>query len=188
MRGIVKGGLNDGGSNIKSIQRGFIQLDNGGASPYTNSITISAVDLTKAIIKITVNGNDPDNTYYTVERHCVKASLTNATTLALYLTAATISPYCPSVSWEVIEFNNVKSLQKGTTAMAGTLGSVNQTIAAIDMAKTIIFFSHSMTGPAGNLLYQNVSCVLASTTQLTFRRLILASVSNSIYWFAVEFE
>ncbi len=173
-KGIVNGGLNGGGgSNIKSIQRGSHVLYN----VIGQTITIGEVDLTKSIVKITVHADTIS--YAGPVNRAVKAKLISSTGLNFSVNSA--APVNTYIEWEVIEFNNVKSIQKGDVALsANALKSV--TVSPIETSKSVLFISHtsSTTDGVGYL----VSGKVTSPTNIDLRCM---SVSN-VYWQLIEFN
>lgn len=184
-RGVVKGGLNDGGKNIKSIQRGILRLDDIGGS---ETVTISAVDLTKAVVKISFSGMGytfTDTTRYSL----VQAKLTSSTTIVI---SRGEDSGDMRVWWEVIEFNNVKSLQKGDAnalVYNGVYGFDVQevSISTVDPLKSIIFFSYKTTalGGSSSIIDAFISCeVMANLLRFEVK----IDASNEIHWQLVEFN
>ena len=104
-RGIVKGGLNDGGSNIKSIQRGIISF---GTTETSKNITISSVNNANCAVIIY---RYRAGTFTDAADCCIEGKLAGATTLNLSRTAH--NNLTLEVAWQVIEFTNIKSLQYG---------------------------------------------------------------------------
>ena len=83
-------------SIIKSIQRGEKTL---AGADLSDTVTISAVDTTKALIFITNTGSQNDNRSSTI-----KAVLTNSTTI-VFSRYEDASSYDLSIAWQVVEFN-----------------------------------------------------------------------------------
>ena len=119
-----------GGAVVKSVQRGEFLMDNN----LVEDIIISEVDLNSSIVKITtaypilVSGND---------EIVAMAELLNSTTLRLERGTVDGALY---VSWEVVEFNNVKSLQKGTELLRNN-DNESIVISSVDLNKSIVFAS-----------------------------------------------
>lgn len=167
-----------GGSNIKSMQRGFGQI---AANVVINNIPISAVDLTKAVVMIWQSAPTNLGPAYTL----VRAKLTSETNLEISreLTSTTASG---SFNWQVVEFNNAKSLQKGDYQFTGN-GTV--TISAVDLNKTLLFVSATSTsdGTGTNAMeapFFLLKQELISSTQFTLTR----SSTNKSHWQVVEFN
>lgn len=127
---VLKGhGIGIGGSNLKSpTQFGSTTIPSYSA---TTTVSISAVDLTKSIVKI----------YYKNGANTmgITAELTNPTTITL----TRYSGYAEAITiyWEVYEFNNVKSLQKGTHSSTGTI-----TVSNYNTSKSMLIWSYYSSG------------------------------------------
>lgn len=174
-RGIVKGGLNDGGgSNIKSIQRGV-----NSCTSISQTVTISAIDVTKSIVNISYScsGNNA------LRNLLPKVVITNSTTLTITFN---ISPgYEVYVSWEVIEFNNVKNLQTGLVNMPNaTPLTVN--ISAVNLAKSMLYFTNNSVSATSTANYVTMRGLIATGTTLTFNQ--GDTISRDIAWQVVEFN
>lgn len=156
-----------GGSNIKSIQRGTSTIP---STTNTLTVNISAVDTTKAIVIRTVRNNAlADN-----RELDVMAKLTSATTLQLTNNTAL---YDVIVDWQVIEFNNVKSLQTGTVSSTQTV-----TIAAVDLTKSMVIISWISKAPVAYPSLPN-SAQLTSNTAL-----YINAYNGNTYWQVIEFS
>lgn len=163
-----------GGSNIKSIQ-------SGTAAPTATSqtITISAIDMTKSIVKMTSNAGTGSN----LSALMPKIVITNSTTLTITFQSTPPTTY---LYWEVIEFNNVKSLQSGVTAIAAST-SPNITISSINLSKSTLFFSAD-DGVTANTNYIEAAIMgkLLDTTTLNFSQ--SSSVARNAAWYVIEFN
>lgn len=161
-----------GGSNVKSIQRGVTTF-----SAITTNATIASIDLTKSIVKISfvpLNSNG--------QFGIVKAKLTSSTNLELKQIAFTQATV---VYWEVIEFNNVKSLQTGMISLTATTNTV--TIAAVNTSKCIVFCSWDSNDVSGaNIKQGHCSYGLTSSTVLTVNQ--SDTVLHEIEWQVIEFN
>ncbi len=175
-------------SNIKSIQRGTVQINNGGASPYTLSTTISSVDLDCSIVKIYVK-SPSDDSYDRCDRCSVKVYIDASTTLKFYLDEATVSSggYTPYIAWEVIEFNNVKSLQKGTCSYTSSGSYTDVTVSNFTTSKAILFFSFSSTSTSDELTDYMTAGYITDGTTVTFYGNSGAG-TKSIYYYLIEFN
>jgi hypothetical protein len=168
----VSGG---GGSSIKSIQSGESSM-----SGLTNlDITISEVNLINSIVII----YERSSTTAAAQSLKVKGKLTNYTTLNLTRSSsATSSAY---VSWQVIEFNNVKSLQKGDYVLT-TTSAETVTIASVNVTKSILIFSFSSTSTTTS---SGGACLcsgyLSNSTTITFQKGV---VDANIHWQVIEFS
>lgn len=156
-------------SNIKSIQRGEATIAGGQLL-----ITIAAVDIDKAIVQISICTNGSSSAY-----SCWAGHLMSPTVLVLDcgITSTAV------VSWQVTEFNNVKSLQKGATSVLAN--PQNVPIASVVPNKTMVFtsmFGSSATSHAG---YAMCEAYLSSSTNLLLRNIINLI---TVYWYVLEFN
>lgn len=166
-------GIGAGGSNIKSIQRGVLTT-----LVSVSNIEISSVDLTKSIVIVNTNtyqGGILDSDV------AVKAILTSSTQLTL--TTITNNFSGTIVSWTIIEFNNVKSLQTGSKSTS--LASDTTTISAINVNKSILFYSWTSSGDTAT---QNIisNCYILDNTTITFKSTL--AVAKVIAWQVIEFN
>lgn len=129
MQGIVRGGNNDGGSNIKSIQRGTAIITAGG---YTLDISMSSVDINKSIILVSSHASTYIESGKIAGKNLVRAELVSATSITVHTT--NITEQNISLSWVVVEFNNVKSKQSGTINSSSSV-----TISPVDLSKSLSF-------------------------------------------------
>lgn len=164
-----------GGSNIKSIQRGSV-VTAGSLSSHT--VTITGVDMTKSVVRI-IGGAQADLYYGDLSIDFV-----SATQIIVERAAADVNAM--RFTWEVIEFNNVKSKQKGEKYLEST-SVQNVAITAVDTLKSLVFFSWK-TYSTGQQAYANyLSCKLSSSTNLE-----VASFNNSwpksVKWQVIEFN
>lgn len=167
---ILKGhGIGVGGSNIKSIQRGVASLNGTSLS-----IPISNVDLTKAIVLIGFSSLSS-----TGAANQIQAKFSDSTHILLSIFQTTTVP----VSWQVIEFNNVKSLQYGTSSVVGVANSTS--ISNINLDKSILFYTWTTT--ASTATASTVRGELASSTTITFNQDGF-NPTYEISWFVIEFN
>ncbi|MFZ5352734.1 MAG: hypothetical protein ACOZCL_08425, partial [Bacillota bacterium] len=163
-------------SNIKSVQRGSYTF--GGAED-TAWVTISAVNLSNAIIKISIQnvaaGNTANNSLQ------VKGKFTSTTQIELKRQYAGGSTYT-KVFWEVIEFNNVKSLQSGDVAINTNPKTI--TISSVNTSKSVMFSSY-LTTAGSTTAHIEVGYNLDSATQISFN---CQAGDNTAHWFVVEFN
>jgi hypothetical protein len=164
------------GSSIKSVQRGATQIDSG---QNTKTLSISSVDLSKAVVKFTAYNpaeTDPANC-------AIRVFFIDHQQL-YFIMRANVDILAVQIFWEVIEFNNVKSIQRGSvTSIAG--GGQTITISEINPAKSFVFASHShtLTGAAIVRAMVQKLCITDSTT-LTHS----ASYNQSdLEWQVIEF-
>jgi len=171
----VSGG---GGSNIKGIQDGtftFSQLNDIS----TQTIPISNINILKSIVRITITQSILSPTLYVGS---VSATLTDSTTLTLNLQNAY---YSPTVKWEVIEFNNVKSKQVGIKTIATTTDTI--IVSSINSSKSLVFLSFtSADNSTSNVQNFATNLVLTNATTLSFNQ--SNAKNKSVYWQLIEFN
>lgn len=161
--------LSKGMPNIKSEQRGSVSINSGNFN-----ITISSVDLTKAVVRMV--GPYGTNIINSSGFMCTLSTSTNINvTCAAYASATTIY-------WEVIEFNNVKSLQTGT-ATGSSQGDQSITISSINPLKAMIFTTEKTTWNAGG-----GSMTTNRVIDATHINIYTFSSTATIYWQVVEFN
>ena len=159
-----------GGSNIKSIQRG--EVTQVGSS---TDVTISAVDLTKAVLYITTRANAIT---YAPDSAAVKGKITTATNLNFSTYSAT--PHVV-ISWVVVEYENVKSLQKGDVVGIGP--TVN--ISAVDITKSLIIHSARVNYATNDSTAMITSSKFNSATQISLQNV---NFSCDYHWQVIEFN
>jgi len=171
-------GQGGGGSNIKSIQRGTATL-----SATSQNVTISEVSPTKSIVRIGFKYQS-DNTMVQAAQNFIGARITNSTTVQLLLN--TYASAQIDVYWEVIEFNNVKSIQTGVYNTS--LASDSITIANVNVSKCSVF--HSCT--SDNTTFQitpvmyPLNLFIANGTTITTKQ--FTGFDRTIYWQVIEFN
>lgn len=171
-----------GGGVIKSVQRGELILGLAG-----NEIAIDSVDLTKSIVRCTIKPNTGLPAFWHV-----KAELINDHTLGLSTFMIIPSTnYQPQVMWEVIEFENVKSLQKGDIIHEATSsGTFTEEISPVDINKALLFVSYAYDrGGVGDQSgeYSILSSQIISESRIRFRYLTQYQTFD-INWQVIEFE
>jgi hypothetical protein len=168
-----------GVNGIKSVQRGETRIT---AASQTVTLTTS-IDVTRSIVLAKVRPY-VGNTAATAAYVCVKATLTNSTTLTFAVNTYSAS-YAPYVEWEVIEFDPAyaKPKQEGTTAsVAGTTTATLTT--AVDTTKAIVAYSFSNTNTSAYNYYCTADCVLTNSTTLTIGALY---TGFSVHWEVIDF-
>jgi hypothetical protein len=164
-------------SNIKRIQNGTINLSVMGTN-LTYNIPISPVgDLTKTIVNVFITsasmGNSGSDTVY--------ATMTDASTLCLTRYAGMASTV--TVYYEVIEFNNVKSVQNiVTTQNNGTI-----TISSKDQSKTQIYLSATYHNAGVSNASNEFAYIKAYLTSSTVLTLCSNATWSTISIFIIEF-
>lgn len=174
-------GQGGSGSNIKSVQSGTV------ANTTTADITISAVDMNSSIVLFSTNaqglaamgGNA--GMAFTLD-------LTSSTNLRIESNVS----YSYPINWEVVEFKNVKSIQRLTIAIPGTTGSgtdVDTTISAVNLSKTFIIQNGllypSQTGAASSLLVRQK---ITSPTNIRSNVYVTASNNRTHKTTVIEFK
>ncbi len=156
--------------SIKSIQRG--QFTTTGTS---QTISISSVDTTKAIIR--VSDGTSDNVMNNIDYAVVFAS---STQLTLTVNTWTVGR---TINWEVIEFYNVKSLQTGSYVLS-TGSGVEQsiTISSVDVTKALLFISETTNNATAAGVAINRIKTATSIGVLTW------STTKTIKWQVIEFN
>ncbi len=169
--GVVGDGKVSAISNIKSIQNGSVAIVTPNA---VATVTITSVNPNNAVVICSADGGlYPADNMYTAE-------LTNATTITL--TRGNGGSYNGNISWQVIEFNNVKSLQRGlSTVNVGT--EVLVAISSVNLAKSMIIASLRTTYASGALSYRYrpISAVQIGIIQT------VASATSQCAWQVIEF-
>jgi hypothetical protein len=159
-----------GGSNIKSVQRGIVTI-----SVLNTNVTITTVDLSKSVLKFTSRAVqsplDPS-------RIGVRGKLSSQTNINF--TTESSSPGT-QVYWEVVEFNNVKSIQRGDVS---NLASNAQTISTVNQQKSIIFHSNTLKTTT-----QDASLVFTASNITNSTQINLFSIPNcDWHWQVIEFN
>lgn len=167
-----------GGSNIRSRQSGTVTY-----TTQNNTVTILPVDLTKAIVRIS----------YTLS---AVASSADYFLMARFTSNSQISIDCDSgtsatkvVTWEVIEFNNVKSLQSGQATNSSTAGVVSTTavVSPVNTGKCLLFYSMRTTSATTGLVAGVTRGEVTNSTTLTFSLFQNAVGVATIQYYLVEF-
>lgn len=180
MQGIVRGGLNDGESNIKSIQRGTTSFT---AAATTKDITISQVDISKSIVRVSMVVTAQDQTPHTQKTIGCGARLTTSTNLNL---AKLVGGKDITVSWEVIEFNNVKTIQRGILDSSQNF-TFTVSITAVDLNKSLLFTNSKAYN--SYVVYSEKPTYterFSSSTQLEFKQDGIGA--SEIYWEVIQFN
>jgi len=163
-------GISSGGG-IKSIQHGFYSIAWG--TDLIRDVSITSVDISKSIPFITgVGSASPQN-----EAKSFSITILNSNTIRFERKSATWTDTA-DISWEVIEYRNVKSIQTGTKTFASSTGQT-QSITSVDLSKSIYSASLSTLGGAGGASYPQ------SSTSLYFKT--IHSDTTSFVWYLLEF-
>ena len=163
-----------GASVIRNIQRGEVEV-----TALTHNVTISATSTSDYVARVSLKRTTSTNG---AKAHMVRAHLTTSTNLRLTREDDDGSVF---VSWEVIEFQSVKSVQSGLTTVAAS-EVTNVTINSVNMAKSLVFvsYSHSNLTTAGENRAMTLKHRLTSSTNL---ELDIDLNTASPQWFVVEF-
>ncbi len=153
-------GQGGGGSNIKSIQRGLVSMSYDLAA-YT--YTINSVDINNSIVRL--NNNLSQNG--SADQNVLKSAFVSATQIKIETLSSGATR--PNVSWEVIEFKNVKSIQRITKSIPSSLSSDESTISPINRNKTILFFDYT-AGGTNDMSYLQLSTFISSDNTISFYR------------------
>ena len=172
-------GQGGGGSNIKSIQRGSVTPWNNTTQTIAN-ITINVVDISKSILLIRPNYR---GTYGFDD--VTSGLLTTSTNLQL-IRSSKLNAVASVIYWEVIEFNNVKSLQKGYVNTAGGLTARNETIPEVNVEKSTIFTSQ-INSLVNSTTHKQSICGADLTTP-TNLALYSDRTDTTVYWQVIEFK
>lgn len=173
MRGIVKGGLNEGGGNVmKSYQRGTLAFN---TTEIIKSTLISPVISTNSIILCPSFASGNQHTGY----NRFTANFVNDSTIRLErgLTGVAVTAY-----YEIYEFERVKSLQTGLTTVSNSEDNI-VSITTVDPNKSMVFYSfHSKTASLTNGYFAKFEL---SASAITMRS---HSHPLQVRWWVVEFN
>lgn len=126
-----------GAGVIKEIQRGVASFPKLKGATSVN-VSISEVDLSCAILKLEYQPNQ----HTSPNKLCIMGKLTSSTQFNVSRDAGDFQPI-DAIYWEVIEFENVKSIQRGDVVLPSASPQSLQTvnISEIDPVKSLIFAS-----------------------------------------------
>lgn len=161
-------------SPIKSIQTGLTSIQNVNSI----NVSISAVDLTKAIVII----NNTDNNMAITSNHAVEAYLSTSTNIILRQADTTTS--INYISWTVIEFNNLKSLQSGSYQITSISSEQVVTVSNINTNKSVLLATWFNT--YGTSYVQNIRYRIINNTSIGLYTAV--AQPSWIYWYLVEFN
>ncbi len=167
------------GAVIKSIQRGSGSMSTSSTSV---NIPISQVDLTKSIIRVTLRGSQTQPA-----RLFVAGKFNSDIELNFQRVVGTgVAVF----EWEVVEFNNVKSMQSGTKTSVETATTITQAISSVDTSKSLLFFSFKSTADSSTVTGAwLMTAKITSDVLLTWQRYAsVGSGTTTIEWFVVEFN
>jgi len=173
-------GQGGGGSNIKSVQRGKSTLAFGVVAL---NVVISTVDINKSIVKI--YRKPTSSTAISAAGAMVKAKITTSVNLELSRIDDIYNGYDVDVYWEVVEFNNVKSLQKGDYVLTNPTTLENIAINAINMSKSIIFASWTTISTSTAMIPVLDIAYINTSTQVS---VMSSGFTGTIHWQVIEFK
>lgn len=156
--------IKDGGSNIKSLQKGSVSAT---SSSTTTNVTINNVNIDKSIVISNFNINY-DGTSATANANNIlfTSKLSSSNLLVLERGNSVINTI--GLNYQVIEFNNVKSKQSGTTTLLSASTSITVTISPINIEKHMLVYSVRATNVATFFVLLHVGGRVNNATQLEF--------------------
>jgi len=168
-------GLTGTASNIKSIQRGTGNMVNTTSL----NIAISSVDLSKAVVLLSYAGAETTPAY-----RAIKAKLTSSTNINLSMANAINNNNY--FSYQVIEFENVKSLQRGDFSLLSSPGPLSVSVTSVNPSKCMLVHSHSIA--INTSQYETIGSTLTDATTITFILVDRANLEYKIHWQLIEFN
>lgn len=180
---LLQHGIGVGGdSNIKSVQRVFQKM-----TAISHDVPIAAVNLNTSVVKVTVI-SALEATNSITKNVVASAKLLNATTIRVEVGEynATYTPPT-TVLVEVIEFNNVKSLQRGTFT-ATVSSSQSLAITSVNSAKAILFASFRTTHHSNSFANILKGARLASDSSILFNNNYDTYYALYWEWEVIEFN
>lgn len=133
-----------GGAAIKSIQRGTIS-----STAYPATATVTSVDTTRSIIRITDLVAGEYGIYYSA-----RVELTNSTTVSMFNAAGmALVGSAVTAGWELVEYAvPIKSIQQVAVTMASKAQGnlVDTAITAVDLSKSTVEFRGYSGGGENN--------------------------------------
>jgi hypothetical protein len=173
--GSVGSGKVSGATSIKSTQRGTYVFS---TTEVTKDIAITVIDTSKSIILVTSNNpNGTVNTY--VQSYSASGEILNAITIRLERGGIAEST-TTRVNWQVIEFNNVKSLQRGITS-----SPTSQPITMVDVSKSMFIYSTSSENTGTLYYYLACDSWLVDSTHICTNQ---KGNSCKVKWQLIEFN
>lgn len=166
------------GGSIKSIQHGIFDGYN-----LNSEVNINEVDPNKSIVVFT----SKIATNLGLQATSIIGKITSATTLGFYANFRTSYQDNHQIDWSVIEFQSVKSIQKGEVQASSTRIDTDINISPVNINKTLIFFSTTSTEASNSANKFLVTSRFLSSSSV---RLIKGVVdSTAIYYYQiVEFN
>lgn len=177
-RARLTGQSGGGGSNIKSIQRGLYDM----VSATQVTINIFPIDTNASIVRITFNGTGK---VIFLSRVLMSCKILNSTQIELKRDSSNIYSAQP-IYWEVIEFNNVKSIQNGSVAM--DVNSKNIAINTVELSKSMMFYNIWSTSLNSDSENTRLGGYLLNNTVIKFEGYAPQSYGISVNWQVIEFK
>ena len=171
-----------GGSNVKGVQRGIFSFTSGEK---TKRIEISSVDLDRSVVLVHYAklGSQPSRDQK------VRAQLVSDTEIEFNIEG---DAYTNTIAWDVIEFNNVKSLQRGTLVAKFTniTSRADLYIQPVNIQKSMVFFSNTTNYISSqSAVYQrNVRYSFMNSSCIGFYQDEFDTITKVIDWQVVEFN
>jgi len=170
------GSSSSGGSVIKSVQHGASMLPSTTGANITQNHPISNIDVSKSFAYCTViTGTQSSGALFT------KVNILNSNTIQLY-SGYKYYAEASLVYFTVINFDNIKSIQKGTLTTTATPHNI--TISNVDINKCLVFISHTNTTQTVSAHSRHlIAARLISPNTLSFEAM---QAGNDINWAVVE--
>lgn len=167
-----------GGGGVKSIQNGVVELTQGQS---VLDVPIEGVDFNKSIVVI---NNIAYSANVGVNELLTHGYLKDKNTVRLQRSSS-LSTVVVTVSYQVIEFSSVKSLQRGITEKT-TTDIVDIPIEMVDPKKTFISYSRSTNQTTGQSYLSTFTSGAYLLDAMTLR--LAGSFRAFFAWEIVEFE
>ncbi len=163
--------------SIQSIQRG-----NGtqASGTKTTNVTITAVDLSKAVVMISFHATATQGS----RRSILKAKLTSSTNLQITRTNSDFIGV--SYSYTIIEYNNLKSLQKGDYTLSTATADVSVT--AVDLNKSYLVCNWETTAVNADPIYNQLIYYMLNSSTIRFDMINASWGNHGIQWQVIEFN
>lgn len=164
-------------SNIKSIQRGSATIN------ATNSVdvAITSINLTQSILNFGCSKASGNVAPVTV---AVMGKLTNSTNINFSTDSNAVAI---TVYWEVIEFNNVKSVQRGDLTINADNTDIAVTINSVNISKSMAITSCKTGYSTATAIGVVCAAQLTSATNLNVRGAYPSGYAVTAHWQVIEF-
>lgn len=159
-----------GGASVKTIQSGTTTIT---TAETTKDITITGVDTSKSIVLISQSYTTA-GTQGNVEK--ISIQLLNGTTIRAARGASGVNV---DFTWQVVEFESVKSLQRGVATTP-----VNVTITSVNTLKSLVFVSTRTASTSNDASYMFSQNTLTNATTLN----LSSGRSVICEWQVIEFN